>query len=306
MTYQPRFENLSTGKITGCIPTLNADPTKYDVSSGTITIEDWSNPSQPRLKRLTFAGVTGQTPPNPILSPFTTVLLEESSTEGVAQLLEEEDGGSGFTAITRRSQVALTALIHAAGDGVISNISKDSQLAYEMHQANLDMNAIRPAVNVNNAITANGVNLSMDRSAGTTSKPFFNSVNDAQTPSTVSNILDTTFDFIYQTQPDVTFLTFGNIVDPDNYDAAGTLTAVPNNNWTIQRIYFFGQTPATAIMYGQNLYASMAAAQVAIETESFVVPSNTADAVWIASAVVKKGTSDLSNAENIIVNKATS
>ncbi|MCH8024249.1 MAG: hypothetical protein IIB43_06020 [Candidatus Marinimicrobia bacterium] len=93
MTYQPQNQNLTTGQYTGCVVTLNADPTKYDISSGVIYLEDWSNPTEYRLKRLTYAGVTGQIPPNPIASSFTTVSLEASAVEGVAQLLEKEGGG---------------------------------------------------------------------------------------------------------------------------------------------------------------------------------------------------------------------
>ena len=304
MTYQPRNENLATGIISGCVVTMNADTTKYDISSGILAIEDWTNPLEPRLKRLSYTGVTGQTPPNPTTSSFTLIFLEESSTEGIAQLDEEEDGGAGTSSTTRRSKVALSALIHAAGDGVISNISTDKQIGYEMWQANLDMNAIRPAVNTGNVLSANGTNLNIDRASGNTSKPFFNSANNPQSPTSIINIADTSFNFIYQRQPGVTFLQFGNTVDPDNYDNAGTLTAVPNNNWTIQRVYFFGQTPSTAIMYGQNLYSTKSGAQLAIEAENFIVPSNTAAAVWIATLVVKSGTTDLSDTgANVIVNR---
>jgi len=304
MTYQPQNSNLITGVLTGCAVTINADPTKYDVSAGLIIIDDWSTPNEHRMNILTYAGVTGQIPPNPTTSAFTTVSLEPSATPGIAQLLEKEDGGAGASSITRRDEVALSALIHAAGGGVISNISADIQLAYWGIQTQLDMEILRGGLNSGNKITANGTNLNIDRAAGTTSKPYFNAANSNMSPVTITNTSDTSFGFIYQRQPGVTFLQFGNTIDPDNYDNAGTLTALSNNKWTIQRVYFFGQTPSTAIMYGQNIYSSQAAAIAAINLEIFVEPPNVIDGIWIASLVLKKGTTDISDTgENTIVNK---
>jgi len=57
-------------------------------------------------------------------------------------------------------------------------------------------------------------------------------------------------------------------------------------------------------MYGQNIYNSQAAALAAINQEVFVVPPNVVDAVWIATLILKKGTTDLSDlGDNLIVNK---
>lgn len=305
MTYQPQNQNLITGVLTGCVVTINADPTKYNITAGLIIVDDWSTPSEHRMKVLTYAGVTGQIPPNPTTSAFTTVSLEPSATEGVAQLLEKEGGGSGASSVTRRDEVALTALIHAAGDGVITNISSDVQLAYWGIQTQLDMEILRGGINTGNIISANGVNLNLNRAVGTTSKPYFNAGTDNKKPVTITNDADAAFDFIYQKQPGVTFLQFGNTIDPDNYDNAGTITALSNNKWTIQRVYFFGQTPSTAIMYGQNIYSSRAAAIAAINLEVFVTPSNVVDAIWIASIILKKGTTDISDTgDNAIVQKS--
>jgi len=291
MTYQPQNTNFITGVLTGCVVTVNADPTKFDISAGLIIIDDWSTPNEHRMNILTYSGVTGQIPPNPTTSSFTTVSLEASATEGIAQLLEKEGGGAGASSVTRRDEVALSALIHAAGDGVISNISTDVQLAYWGIQTQLDMEILRGGLNSGNIISANGTNLNIDRAAGTTSKPYFNAGTDNKAPVTITNSSDAAFDFIYQRQPGVTFLQFGNTIDPDNYDDGGTLTALSNNKWTIQRIYFFGQTPSTAIMYGQNIYSSQAAAVAAINLEIFVDPPNVVDGIWIASLILEKGTS---------------
>ena len=304
MTYQPQNTNFITGVLTGCVVTVNADPTKFDISAGLIIVDDWSTPNEHRMNILTYSGVTGQLPLNPTTSAFSTLSLEPSATEGIAQLLQKEEGGAGASSVTRREEVALSAIIHAAVSGVITNISADKQLAYWGIQTQLDMEILRGGVNTGNLISANGTNLNLDRGAGQTSKPYFNAANSNTNPVTITNIAAAAFSFIYQKQPGVSFLQFGNTIDPDNYDNAGTITALSNNKWSIQRVYFFGQTPSTAIMYGQNIYSSQAAALAAINQEVFVVPPNVVDAVWIATLILKKGTTDLSDlGDNLIVNK---
>ena len=88
MTYQPQNTNFITGVLTGCAVTVNADPTKFDISAGLIIVDDWSTPNEQRMNILTYSGVTGQLPLNPTTSAFSTLSLEPSATEGIAQLLQ--------------------------------------------------------------------------------------------------------------------------------------------------------------------------------------------------------------------------
>lgn len=305
MTYQPQNRNLTTGVISGCVVSINADTSKFDVTAGTVVIEDWSNPLEMRLKQLTYPGVTGQTPPNPTTNVFTSLALIEGLTAGVADLQMTSQGEVDTQ--TRREQVALVGIIHPLGDGVITIITEDYQIAFGWQQALNDMTQCRKACVDGNLISANGANLSIDRAAGTTSLPFFNASNSQWlSPTMRDNVSQTIQPFVKQAQaPAGPFVGVqSTLVDPDNYDNAGVITALANNKWTIQRVYLFGQSTTVSIAYGQTIYSSQSAAEAAVESETFIDQANTLAGVWICSLVLKKGTTDLSNtSDNTIVNR---
>ena len=86
-------------------------------------------------------------------------------------------------------------------------------------------------------------------------------------------------------------------VDPDNYDdGSGTLASVASNRYTIHRIYYFGATDDTFLMYGQNLYATLADAEGSIFSEVFNADPNLArDAALRGWLIVRGGTTDLTD-----------
>lgn len=308
MTYQPQNQNVTSGVLTGCVVSINAgDDTTYDISAGTIVLEDWSDPSQPRMNRLSFPGVVGRTPPNPTTSLFTTILLiQDPADEDLAEIFETEEGR--FTATQRRETAPLLTLFHLAGDGVIGSLGQDFQAAYGWTQALNDLSHCRGNCNMGNRVTANGANLQIDKSAGETGQMFFNAtVSPWLNPVLRSNPATSPQGFFYQAQdpagPFVTGVeTFD--VDPDNYDVNGVITTMPSGNrWQIQPVWFFGQSDTMTVGYGQTVYNSLADALVAVASETHIAQGNTVDAVRIASIIVKRGTTDLSNlSDNVIVN----
>lgn len=139
--------------------------------------------------------------------------------------------------------------------------------------------AIGPLSTSGNAIMPNGVNLSFNKAAGTlfvrasnhfasgvlTDNPHF-SPSPATAPAIFRRILRTA---AVATPPAVTTL------DVANYDLNGVLTPVGGgtNTSTIQRVWAFATNQATAqvaVQYGQQTYASLAAATAAIGLEPFI------------------------------------
>jgi hypothetical protein len=89
------------------------------------------------------------------------------------------------------------------------------------------------------------------------------------------------------------------VMDPTKFDnGSGTLANMPNNKYSIQRVYFFPSTPDLLIVYyGRNYYANKEVAEKSIFLEEFSEASNTAEqAIHVATIVVKKETDDLSAA----------
>ncbi len=296
MSYQPQNRNLTTGVIDGCLVTANGS-TMFDISSGNVAIEDWSNPDEMRLKVLSYAGVTGQLPPDPTTNIFTTLSLVEGATEGTADLQMTSEGS--MDGQSRRDNVALPSVIHPSGDGVIASFTEDYQVAYGWAQSLNDMTQCRKACVSGNEISANGSNLSFDRSSGTTSLPFFNAATSAWTnPTTRVNDAQVVQEFIKQAQDPAGPFVGGlvTVLDPDNWDDDGVITSVQGGKWTNQRVYLFGQSTTMTVAYGQHEYTqSLEEALLAIETETFIDAPNTSTAVWIATITCQQGETDASD-----------
>jgi hypothetical protein len=86
-------------------------------------------------------------------------------------------------------------------------------------------------------------------------------------------------------------------VDVTNYNNNGVLTAIGSGNkFTIQRLYWFPNSVNRAIFayYGNAIYTTIEAAEVAIGSEAFTEGDNTRDsAILLGYLIVKEGATDL-------------
>lgn len=294
MTYQPGNANVTTGNTEGCAITPNVgDDTRFDISSGTCVIEDWSNPLEKRTKFLSYPGDTAVLPPDGATATFTSIELVPSATDGVAELQMTPD--EVFTPESRRLCVPLGAVIHSTPSGVIEAVTTDRQLSFWWLQIMLDMQIARRGVNKDNVITTNGANLSINRGAGLTRQTFFNASISITDPTTVANPAQVLQSFIKQAQaPAGPFVGgFVTVADPANMDISGVVTALGMNKFSNQRIYFFGQSDTMTIPYGQTEYDSLAEAIAGIESENFIEPTNVVTGLWIATITARNTTTSL-------------
>jgi hypothetical protein len=82
-------------------------------------------------------------------------------------------------------------------------------------------------------------------------------------------------------------------------DGTGTLNAMTNNDWQIQRVFFNPFTTRCHVYYGQTTYSSLINALQYLATDSFVEADySTHQYVFLGYLVVKGNTSDLSNTSN--------
>jgi hypothetical protein len=95
---------------------------------------------------------------------------------------------------------------------------------------------------------------------------------------------------------------------PNLYDdGTGVLQPVNNNQYTIQRIYFFGATATTRLQYGQVVYNSLDNARSNVFTETVVVdPNLEQDASLRAYVIVRGGATNLSNPTDAVFIAAAS
>ena len=291
------FAPLKSGLITGGTVTVNGgDNTLFDIAAGTGVILNWTDPQNPVRTLVTFGPFLAQTIPD-ISSVFTALYVNAAGTLVKAS-------GTLQSPQVKRINILLQSVVHTNSLNITS-ITCSNNPAYESIYAVLDYISAAGAVNVGNQYTANGANLNINKSQGTTTLPFINRCNDEQNPTTKTNLLQTpvaniteTFrdgegGYIFQPASPV------NDIAPDFYDdGSGTLAAVPNNRWSIKRIYFFGVTDATTITYGQAIYTSLSNAKAAIFTESIDISPLLNSGVFESVLVIKKGTTDLSDASD--------
>lgn len=183
------------------------------------------------------------------------------------------------TPVQRRTHIALGISLFDTGLGTLVEVqSLPVILGQPVNQLADLMDAVGAISLTGNTVSPNGVNLSINKAAGTlfsrasnhfasgvlTDNPH-NSSSPAQTPATLRRIIRTS---TIPTPPPVTTL------DPANYDNGGVLTPVGGgtNTSTIQRVWLFATSVSTAqiaVQYGQATYASLSAAISAIGIEPF-------------------------------------
>jgi len=294
-------ENLDNGQLTGGEVTINVgDPTLFDVAAGTGMVINWVNSSTPVRTPVSWSAFIGETLPD-ISEPFTNVSINAAA--GIVKT-----SGVQNTPQDRRTIISLQSLIHLSGVQ-IDSVSDNVTPAYQKIEAVLDWILEAGPINGGNRYSANGVNLSVDKTSGTTTLPFINQNIDPQSPTTEINGALTAASLVRVFRDGVggfTQVPFQSFVDPDNFDdGSGILQTVGNNKFTVQRFYFFGQIATSVLTYGQAIYNSIQEAENAIFTEGPEVSPLTDAATFTTALIVKKSTTDLTNlSENRFVDIA--
>lgn len=269
---------------------INADPTKFDVGavSGWITTQG-ANPTRVDVH---FAGRTAITVTNLATSDITYVALDQNG-----NIVQQT---TPFTEPSRRQYIVLGILGHATRTAISSanlvpSLINGLNTRFEM------LNDVLGVVNVSgNVISAVAGTLQLARSTGRMwnissnysidpNSPDFR-VQAALSPQTGSRL-----------KRDAVVTTSVTTLDPNQYDLNGTLTAVPSNRYSIQRIYVSPRGEA-AFVYGQNIYTSMANALAAIDTEAYVEnPILSGIATIRAFVIVRGGTTNLATAADATI-----
>lgn len=296
MSYEQ--SDLSTGVATGGeLDVAGAQSITIHPLVGYIIDNTSTSPNAPPVTLIDFPGATVSLTGASLTRTFTWWLLDAN--QNVIQQ------GTRPDAAQRRSQIVLGASVF---DTVALTLLEVQTLpvilAQPINQLVALMDALGPFSLSGNRITPNGVNLSINKSAGVVFSRAFNmfvngmltdnphvSTSPAQTPVTLRRILRT-----------ASVLTpAGNTtLDPANYDLNGVLTPVGGgtHSSTIQRVWLFAvNTTALQIVvqYGQSVYTSLAAATAAIGAGTFTPAVITADAALIGYIAIIRSATNLSD-----------
>jgi hypothetical protein len=279
----------STGLINGGTLSINATNTLFDVAAGEGYVVDSTSYAAPTKVKVTWSAFTAQTVTNLATSELTYVLI--SAAGAIVQQTTYP------TPEDKRSNIFIGRLNHENLTNISFTNTFPDLLQSPMNQFADFVDTIGPFSYQGNIVTANGTNLSFDKSAGKIYTRSINITTNNQSPSNKDTAALTAASFKYQTRnaPAASSVT---VVDPTNYDLSGTITAVPGaaSTTTVQRLFLFPSN-TLKLSYGQSTYTNLANALANYEYETFVNNTTVEGiGVLIAYIVVQKNCTALNDA----------
>lgn len=278
--------NSSTGVRSGMVLSINADPSKFDITAGTGKIV---NPVTPSIIPITYAGATAVTVTNLATSDYTYLLINSSGS-----LVQQT---AYPTPDERRDNIFIGRLTHQNRTTITFANTAPDFLNSTTNQLFDFFDAMQPFKVGGLEITANGANLSFNKASGTAFFRSGNYVNDVKNPHILSFTASSPQSFRKMTRTTIVDGSDVTVIDPANYDNAGTVTAVGGGagSATIQRIFLY-KSGGVRVAYGQTVYSSLATALSNLGTDSFFPnPTIEQTAILVGYIVVTRTATDLSD-----------
>jgi len=285
-----------TGMTQGTGQTIN-----IAAINGWIAYNTYTYATLPDVKEIIYTGGTN-IPLTYLNSADATYVLINSASTIVQQTTFP-------TPQQRRENIFLGKVVHP-NRATITSINQTVDFDVSPMAAIRDLWTPLKLINQGIIPSPNGVNLSINTSAGTLWGNGIGWVTNQLNPDSVSisGTSPTTFQYRTQLGPITggTAPYTGNttFIDPAHYDNNGVVTNVgggPNSS-TNQRIYIF-PTGLVRIQYGQTVYSNLAAAVAGSQTESFVEYANNRDnGILIGILSVNKNATQLSNSAQAVFN----
>jgi hypothetical protein len=300
--------NLATGLLYGGIISINAGNTaQFDITAGRGQIvasgSTYTSGPNPTFQYVNWPGQTGITLTY-LATNDTTWLYIDSA--GVLNQRTEY-----YTDEQLEENIIIGQLVHPSRTFI--NLARTNpNVAYATDkQYEQFIRSFGPIKVSGHSIQPNGANLKLNRTSGTAFSLGRNWINDTDNPSVVSDPAQTdcTFFRYYRGATAGTFITVPNqtAIDPTKYDdGTGTLPTVPGGKYTIQRIFYYPNTPTLlGVYYGRAEYTSLADAAANINFENFTEIENTkTNAIFVAYLLVKAGATDLTNTSDALILQA--
>lgn len=267
--------------------------TTVDISAGEFQIVD-TTVFPPTITEVSFAGAT--------VTP--TFILNEVNFYGVDTAGVVQQKSTQWTEDEIRGLVPVG--ISGQQGGVILLKIPQNTICYNVGAQLSDLRIALGNFNISgNVFSANGANLSLDKTAG---KLFQRGGN--YTPLSGASI-----DIVPQLSGSALSLFMLNqsgtatppvtLVDTDNYDVGGVTTAIPNNKFVTHRIVLSSDN-IVVVQRGQAIYSSMSEALSSIQGEAYVSSAALEGAVLRYFLIVKEGATALNNTSEVLFTEAVS
>ena len=289
---------LSGGINYGGVLSIGSPTSKFSISAGQgYVIDNYTTPNTPTLHKVDFSAINNITVTNIATQLITFVSLDK--TGAVIQR------GTRWSASQIRDEIVLGVVVHV-NNTVVDAVNNEQHGSVNLGAQIGDIFEALGFLNISgNIFSAASTNLTIAKTAGVLWAHGVNYQNDTKNPNYISLGALSPATFQYRFKNGTNGAT-GTNINPNIYDVAGVSTAVPNNKFTIQRIYSFTSNNVK-IQPGQNLYNSLAEARGAIQTEVFTVESSlNANGLFRGVLIVQEGTTNLATttkAEFLSANK---
>ncbi len=284
----------STGLLSGGVLSIGTDTAKFDMTAMVgLVVDNYTDPENPVFTPVSIPDQDEVTVTD--LATQGRTFISVDSTGAIVQRSVEA------TPTQIRDEIVVGILVHPDNLAIDATIDRPITMV-DPDLGNVDLARVIGTINLNggNIISANGANLNINTNAGQQFRIGSNFGTSRQNPNISTQSSDTALTFRYRHQDGsggFDQLSDTIAIDPDQYDnGTGTLAAVANNKFTIQKAFMFS-TGAVRIQYGQNIYDSLADAEAAVVGEVFNADPNLLEnSAFRASIIVKKGAADLSDA----------
>ena len=207
-----------------------------------------------------------------------------------------------FATAQSRSLIILGVIVHVNNVNV-DVVNNEQHISYNVMSSVYDAMESIGFFNVTgNVFSANGANLTINKSLGSLFKMGSNYDTDVNNPHVKTNAATLGGIFQYRFSDGSSGILTETNIDPDNLDnGAGGLTPVGNNQWSIQRIYVFTSNNIK-IQRGVSDYASSDAAINGIPTEAYVTEPSIADnGLFRGWLIIKKAATVLNGTDAIFL-----
>ena len=277
-----------SGVYSGGVVTINADPTKIDISAGSAIIVDyWTTPGTISRNQFSWPAMIGIAVTHLLTSGQSYIGINSTGTVFQYPSIPENDD--------RRDVLMLAQLGHADST-TVKSVNDYTSFYDSAMESWRDLISEFKLINDGNIITPNGNNLNINKSVGNLFGMGINRSSNIKNPNQIVTSALIVAPFRYRTR---TGGTTGNVtlIDPTKYDNNGNVTNIPavGTNSTNQRVYLFPNNNIV-IQYGQTVYSSLALAIQGVQSEAFVVYENVAEgAILIGIISMRRDATHLAN-----------
>ena len=279
-----------TGIIKGGEISINVtDPTKFDITAGIAIIVNQNDMDNQIYEVIPFVGQTidgGLTP-----SVTTRWIGFNRTGQSTGEIILQDS----FTHTDKRT-IAVIGRIWNSGTTTITGKGQYTSTSYGLEKTVDDLSYALGALNIKgNIFTPNGVNLKLDKSSGESFRYGANFNANSISPNIVENPL---------IQPQGTYRYYlkdgleadiETDIQPTMWDNNGILTAVANQKWTIQPIYYYPVSNVVSVYYGQKEYGSLSEAKDGISDAIVVNDIKLSGSILRGWIVVKKECDELND-----------